>query len=114
VEPIQERDVNKAPQVTRPISIGGEVNWPVLSDPTLVQVVANDPEDEKLTFVWNIPRANSEPDILVWQTEAGDWISTVKIPAAWLHDGDRFDVSISDQATPRNVVLVQWRVEVVQ
>ena len=106
--------MNQVPQVTRPIPVNGEVRWPLLSDPTLVQVVANDPENEKLTFVWNIPRADAQPDILVWQADAGDWISTVKIPVAWLHDGELFDVTISDQATPRNVVLVQWRAEVVQ
>ena len=106
--------MNQPPEVTRPINANAPVVLPILSDPTLVTVVANDPQQERLTFIWNIPRATSDPDVNDFLNESGDWISTLKLPTEWVRDGDKLEVTISDQAQPRNIVIVEWIAEVPQ
>lgn len=105
--------MNQPPIVTwPPDSTAGEITWPVLADPTSVRVVAFDPEGDNLLFVWNIPRATEEPETDLYRHENGDWVNVVRIPKEWLRDGDTFDLSISDEANRRNVVLLQFRAEV--
>ena len=104
--------MNQPPIITWPPDSTGQIPWPVLADPPTVQVVAFDPENDNLLFVWNIPRATETPETDLYHHENGDWVSVVRIPQEWLRDGDLFDLSISDQANPRNVVLLQWRAEV--
>ncbi len=113
VKPVQERDVNRPPTVSQPVDISSPVLLPVLSDQQVrVWVVANDPDGDTLTFIWNVPRATADlrPDTEL--LPSGDWLSTLWIPVEWLQDGDSVEVTISDQAQPRHVVTVQWIVEV--
>lgn len=106
--------MNQPPQVSRPSDIGAPVPLQVFSgqETVVVTIVANDPDGEILTFVWDIPRATEPPDAQDFQSPAGDWVSVARIPASWLADGDALEVTISDQAEPRHVVTVQWTVQV--
>ena len=75
-------------------------------------VVANDPDQDILTFIWNVPRATADLSPDTSPLDSGDWLSQVWIPSEYLRDGESIEVSISDQAQPRNVVTVQWIVQV--
>lgn len=116
IQPIQERDVNQPPQIIYPPGADlVPVPLHVYSSASYKPVVAaNDPEGEILSFIWSVPRATYELPVTTSQTEAGDWQSDIEIPVEFLQDGESVEVTISDQAQPRNVVTVQWIVEVHQ
>ena len=110
IAPIRRPDVNQHPDITRPIGSDTLLPLRILGTHTVLTVVANDPEDEVLTFVWDVPRANDLLDVNEFQSGAGDWISTLRIPSEWVQEDDLVRCSISDQAKPRNVVAVEWEV----
>lgn len=100
--------MNQPPQVVYPNASNAPVELPVFNnDFTPVYAVAADPERDILTFVWTIPRANVEPQPNT-RVEGDTWHSSLLLPREWLRDGETLEVSISDQAQPRNVVTVQW------
>lgn len=107
--------MNQPPQVSRPTdAAAGPVTLFVFDsqEKVRVTVVANDPDGEILTFVWDVPRATAPLTVSEYQAPAGDWVSSVEIPVEWLVDGEALEVSISDQAEPRHVVTVKWTVQV--
>ena len=81
----------------------------IVSDPTVVMVAANDPDDDLLTFLWSVPGATQIPDPVEHQEANGDWVSHLAIPSDWIQAGSVIEVTISDQAVPRNLVSVQWQ-----
>ena len=112
VKPIPDRDANQPPQVVFPVDVSGPVPTTVLSElEHRVYVLAFDPDGDILTFVWSVDGAG-ELTVTSKQELGGDWSSTVSIPVELLQDGKSFEVTISDQAAPRNSVTVQWIVQV--
>ncbi len=102
--------MNQPPDITRPLGSDGVLQLRVLAEFTVLTVVANDPEDELLTFVWDVPRATDALEVSEFQSNAGDWVSTLRVPSDWVQVGDEIRCSVSDQAKPRNVVSVEWEV----
>lgn len=106
--------MNIGPEITVPANFDGEtIRWPVVSDPTIIQVQANDPDDEILTFRWTVPRATTLPEVSDFRTPAGDWVSVLHVPAEFVQTGDTITCIVTDQAQPRrNQVEITWEMEV--
>ena len=106
--------MNQPPQITTPDTTLGRVPLPIPSDPVRVVVTASDPEGDTLAFLWSIPGAPEEPDVTPLFQDNGDQGSVLTLPKAWVNSGDVVIVAVTDQATPRNVVRVEWDVEVIE
>ncbi len=106
--------MNQPPQVIHPQG-GADTTVPLLiysEEVHSVLVVANDPEGEILSFIWNVPRSGGiDLPVETFETNAGDWKSSIDIPVEYLRDGEAIEVEISDQGQPRRVSTVRWMVE---
>ena len=112
VTPVQEREVNRPPAVTQPANIAGPVPLTLFSQERIrVWVLANDPDGDNLAFAWSVPRAVEDLSEDTADQPNGDWLSAIWIPTEYLREGESVEVTISDEAQPRNVVSVQWLVE---
>lgn len=66
----------------------------MVSDPTIAHVVADDEEDDTLSFGWIVPSSpNLVPDT---KKEEEWWVSTLSIPLSAVRDGDRITVIVGD------------------
>jgi len=110
----KEPPLNQGPSISIPTNFDGDpVPLPVISNPSLVTVLANDPDDEFLTFRWTVPRATQEPFVESKRTDAGDWVSNLHLPEEFVQSGDIITCVVTDQAEPRrNVVEIVWLAEV--
>ena len=110
----QEPPLNEGPSISIPTNFDGEVvPLPIVSNPSLVTVLATDPDDEFLTFRWTVPRATQEPYVESKRTDAGDWVSNLHLPEEYVQTGDEIKCVVTDQAEPRrNVVEITWLAEV--
>ena len=106
--------MNEGPSISIPTNFNGEiVPLPIVSHPSLVTVLANDPDDEFLTFRWTVPRASQEPYVESKPTDAGDWVSNLHLPEEYIQTGDVITCVVTDQAEPqRNVVEIRFLAEV--
>ncbi len=115
VAPAWEQPVNIGPAISVPTNFleGDIIPLPFVTDPTRVSVLANDPDDEILTFVWEVHRANEAPMVTDAPTDGGDWLSVITIPEEHVQSGDIIKCTVTDQAQPsRNSVKIEWLVEV--
>lgn len=108
--------MNIGPEITVPSNFVGDgvvLDLPIVSNPMIVQVQANDPDDAILTFRWTVPRATELPEITDFKTNAGDWVSVLHLPAEFVQTGDTISCTVTDQAQPRrNQVEIIWEAEV--
>jgi hypothetical protein len=117
VAPAWEPPVNIGPNISVPANFSGgdPLVLLVVSDPTIIQVQANDPDDEILTFRWLVPRATEilGPYVTNFRTDADDWVSVLHLPEKYVQTGDTITCTVTDQAQPRrNSVEIRWVAEV--
>lgn len=111
IAPVWRPEVNQSPQVTIPSSPDEQQLLKMISDRATVVVAANDPEDEIVSFVWVVPHGVSH-EISEWQNNNGDYVSTLTVDRHDALNGSLISCTITDQAKPRNVVNIEWLVEV--
>jgi hypothetical protein len=100
VDPIWRPELNQPPVILFP-----EDNPAILemvSDPTIAQVVADDDEDDTLSFGWFVP--NSPNLVPLTKKEPEWWVSTLSVPLATVRDGDTITVIVGDTANHNETV----------
>jgi hypothetical protein len=92
VEPMWSPPLNQPPDILFPEDNPAILE--MLSDPTIAQVVADDDEDDTLSFGWFVPNSPN----LVPQTkkEPAFWVSTLSVPLSAVRDGDTITVIVGD------------------
>lgn len=103
--------MNLPPQITLPLDAAAQQPLKIISEQTTLVVAANDPEDEIVSFVWLVPHGVPH-EVTEWQNDNGDYISTLALKRDEVLDGQVITCTVSDQAKPRNVVHIEWIVEV--
>jgi len=92
VDPLWRPELNQPPVILFP-----EDNPAILEmvgDPTIAQVVADDEEDDTLSFVWLVP--NSPNLVPLTKKEPAFWVSTLAVPLSAVRDGDTITVIVGD------------------
>jgi len=74
----------------------------MVSDPTIAQVVADDEEDDTLSFGWFVP--NSPNLVPLTKKEPAFWVSTLAVPLSAVRDGDTITVIVGDTANHNETV----------
>ncbi len=78
----------------------------MVSDPTIAQVVADDEEDDTLSFGWFVP--NSPNLVPLTKKEPAFWVSTLAVPLSAVRDGDTITAIVGD--TDNNNETVEFDV----
>ena len=109
VAPVWRPDVNLPADIVRPE--GSELREIPLvfnTSQVLVTVIASDPEQQPLEFVWQTPI----PDPVVSTYAQGEdaWVSVLTLQEEDVANGDEIRVTVFDD-NPRGAVDVVWRVE---
>lgn len=107
--PVWTEDVNQAPIIIRPEGDADEPHPIVLFTDLPVVVVAADPEDDPLFFLWETP--NGELDSHERQ-EGEITTSTAIVPYDPELDGQTIDVLVVDQSPAYNDTPVSFLVEI--
>jgi hypothetical protein len=111
VAPVWRPEVNQQPQVTVPADPEQQQLLKIVSEQATLVVAANDPEDEIVSFVWQVPNGVHH-EVSEWQNDNGDYVSTLTVDRHDSLNGSVISCTLSDQAKPRNVVNIEWLVEV--
>lgn len=111
VAPVWRPEVNQPPQVTIPSNPEQQQLLKIIAEQATVVVAANDPEDEIVSFVWVVPHGVTY-DVQEWQADNGDFVSRLTVDRHAALHSSVITCTISDQAKPRNVVNIEWVVEV--
>lgn len=110
VAPIWREPVDLAPEIVLPEpDTGSELRLVFQADVETLTVVAQDPEEEPLTFVWEVPHG-ADYTHTEFEQEGGITVSTVEILRDPVLDGARISCTILDTAL--NSASVSWLVEV--
>lgn len=103
--------MNQPPQVTIPANPDDRQLLRIISERASLVVAANDPDDEVVSFVWIVPHGVPH-EVSEWQNDNGDYVTTLSLDRHVVLDGQIITCTVSDQAKPRNVVNIEWLVEV--
>jgi len=109
VAPVWRPAVNLPPDIIRPEEADvREIPLVFNTSQVLVTVIASDPEQQALEFVWQTPL----PDPVVNTYPQGEdaWVSVLTLQEENVVDGDEIRVTVFDD-NPRGAVDVVWRVE---
>jgi len=109
VAPVWRPAVNLPPDIIRPEEADvREIPLVFNTSQVLVTVIAADPEQQPLEFVWQTPL----PDPVVNTYAQGEdaWVSVLTLQEEDVVDGDEIRVTVFDD-NPRGAVDVVWRVE---
>lgn len=109
VEPGWRPPVNSPPQITLPSS--AQQSLKMITEKSTVVVAAWDPDDEIVSFLWEVPHGVPF-EVHEWQNPNGDYVSRLTVSRDEVLDGELIRCTVSDQAKPRNLVRLEWTVEV--
>lgn len=106
--PVWRGEVNQDPRILEPQGDEGDVHPLPIDIPALV--IASDPEDDDLVFVWDVPGyPNLAPTT---RPDGGVWVSRLVLPYDPALDGQLVRVFVIDQSPQNNAVPVLFSVEV--
>jgi len=109
VAPVWRPVVNLPPEIIRPEGADvREIPLVFNTSQVLVTVIASDPEQQPLEFVWQTPQPN--PIVSTYAQGEDAWVSVLTLQEADVADGDEIRVTVFDD-NPRSAIDVVWRVE---
>jgi hypothetical protein len=109
VKPVWRPSVNLPPDIIRPEGADvREIPLVFTTSQVLVTVIASDPEQQPLEFVWQTPTPS--PVVTTYPQGEDAWVSVLTLQEEDVVDGDEIRVTVFDD-NPRSAVDVVWRVE---